>query len=309
MNAYAFLVQKRYESNPTTSFVSVGVISSDFIQALDALSWKEIDLTQTNFENLFKWFDRNPMFLDTELVLVPFNIGGSHWVAASISIRDRFIKFFDSLKSFNNELILTSYAEKIHSVLFMYGKSKSRDLKVYREWEIVYEKNIPQQENGYDCGVYALQFIECLSRGARFEFQQRDISKMRKIMIYELSKGELLPRPSITAGEQRIIQQQVIHLLKYHLSYNNSGLISETYFLMDCLQRQLGSTQENELSAAYYNYGYLNSQIAEVSSRSSSLSPSLRDVKLASPINVLLSEEILRPVKGWFIIYKLQQFM
>lgn len=210
MNAYAFLVQKRYENDDRRSLMSVRVISSDFIQALDRdLDQGKSDLTQTNFENLSNnWFNRFPISLDTELIFIPLNIDGRHWVAVSISIRDRFIHFFDSLQSSNNERKLDDYAKKIHSFLYKYGKSKERDLAEYKEWKIIHEKNIPQQDNGHDCGVYALQFIECLSRRARFEFNQSDMSNMRKIMIYELSIQQLLPR-SIT-DKPRIDEQQVI---------------------------------------------------------------------------------------------------
>src|ERR1700760_934573 len=36
-------------------------------------------------------------------------------------------------------------------------------------------QNTPQQENGYDCGVFTCQFLQALSRGEDFGFSQVDM--------------------------------------------------------------------------------------------------------------------------------------
>ena len=158
MNAYAFLIQQRYE-NSRTSFMSVSVIPTYYIQLIVGGSLSESD-SNSWFDNL----DNNPAFLDSELILIPVNLRSSHWVAAAISTGDRYIKFFDSLQRNNdNKMQLNGFAQKIHSFLYSYGQHRQKDLKEYQKWTISYEENIPQQENENDCGVYALLFIEYLS--------------------------------------------------------------------------------------------------------------------------------------------------
>jgi len=163
---------------------------------------------ETDSNSWFKNFDKNPAFLDSELILIPVHIiERKHWVAAAISIKDRYFKFFDSLQTNNDnkkakKQLIKRYAKKIHAFLYKYGQHRQIDLGEYRAWAISNEQNIPQQDNGNDCGIYALLFIEYLSRGTtKFDFQQSDVSKMRKIMIYELAIGRLLPRPF--TGEQK----------------------------------------------------------------------------------------------------------
>lgn len=62
-------------------------------------------------------------------------------------------------------------------------------------WQDYSPKNIPQQNNGYDCGVFACQFAECLSRadgGAGeeerdvFNFTQADMPFLRKRLVVDI---------------------------------------------------------------------------------------------------------------------------
>ena len=50
----------------------------------------------------------------------------------------------------------------------------------------------PQQENGYDCGVFTCQFLESLSRGEEsFIFTQKDMPYLRRRMIWEIGHAIL----------------------------------------------------------------------------------------------------------------------
>jgi sentrin-specific protease 1 len=53
-------------------------------------------------------------------------------------------------------------------------------------------KDAPLQENEYDCGVFACQFLEMLSRGEdQFSFSQKEILYLRRRMIWEIGKTQL----------------------------------------------------------------------------------------------------------------------
>ena len=52
----------------------------------------------------------------------------------------------------------------------------------------------PQQENGFDCGVFTCQFMEGTSRGEdseSFGFSQGDMSYLRKRMLWEIGEQRL----------------------------------------------------------------------------------------------------------------------
>jgi len=55
----------------------------------------------------------------------------------------------------------------------------------------------PQQENGYDCGVFTCQFLEALSRGEEddFGFSQVDMPYLRRRMIWEIGNAKLRDDP------------------------------------------------------------------------------------------------------------------
>lgn len=55
----------------------------------------------------------------------------------------------------------------------------------------------PQQENGYDCGVFTCQFLQALSRGEEddFGFSQVDMPYLRRRMIWEIGNAKLRDDP------------------------------------------------------------------------------------------------------------------
>ena len=70
-------------------------------------------------------------------------------------------------------------------------KSKPFD---WSSWVDYCPRDTPQQENGYDCGVFTCQFLEALSRGmdSPFNFSQRSMAFLRRRMILEIARTELL---------------------------------------------------------------------------------------------------------------------
>jgi sentrin-specific protease 1 len=81
----------------------------------------------------------------------------------------------------------------------MYLDKEHRDKKSapfdYEGWTDFLATDTPQQENGYDCGVFTCQAMENLSRGVPvpFDFTQRNMPYLRKRMILEIT-NECLPR-------------------------------------------------------------------------------------------------------------------
>lgn len=53
-------------------------------------------------------------------------------------------------------------------------------------------KDIPRQNNDYDCGVFICMYAEFISRNRQFTFTQDDMEYFRKKMIHEICTGTLL---------------------------------------------------------------------------------------------------------------------
>jgi sentrin-specific protease 1 len=62
-------------------------------------------------------------------------------------------------------------------------------------WEN-YSLEEPQQENGFDCGVFTCQFLQGLSRGEEYiTFTQKDMLHLRRRMIWEIGNAKLRDDP------------------------------------------------------------------------------------------------------------------
>lgn len=60
------------------------------------------------------------------------------------------------------------------------------------DWSTECVRDIPQQMNGSDCGMFSCTFAEFYSRDAKFTFKQDDMPYLRSKMVVEIVTGELL---------------------------------------------------------------------------------------------------------------------
>ena len=58
--------------------------------------------------------------------------------------------------------------------------------------QMVVMKEIPQQNNSSDCGMFSCKFAEYLSRRAEITFDQADMPYFRRRIIWEIVKDTLL---------------------------------------------------------------------------------------------------------------------
>jgi sentrin-specific protease 1 len=92
------------------------------------------------------------------------------------------------------------YRPEVYETLRAYLDAEHRNKKKkpfdFTGWEDHFSKSIPQQENGYDCGVFTCQFLESLSRNVEsFNFTQKDMPYLRRRMIWEIAKTVLREDP------------------------------------------------------------------------------------------------------------------
>ena len=110
-------------------------------------------------------------------------VGGSHWGLLVYNVeKDNFL-YLDSM---NNIISNTgSIAAKIKSV-------KNQKEFIENDVEIFQIKEIPQQKNSYDCGMYVLVFTEVISeflgKGGDFIDIGRELAKIDQNTIKEKRK-------------------------------------------------------------------------------------------------------------------------
>ncbi|CAH3031439.1 unnamed protein product [Porites evermanni] len=142
-------------------------------------------LIKSGYASLRRWTKKVDIFA-MDLVLVPVHLG-MHWCLAAVDFRKKCISYYDSLKGSNNQCL---------SVLRSYLNDESVDKKKVpfdlNGWKTASPKDIPEQLNGCDCGVFACKYAEYLSRRANFDFDQRHMPYFRRRMVYEILTKQLL---------------------------------------------------------------------------------------------------------------------
>ncbi|XP_002403685.3 sentrin-specific protease 2 [Ixodes scapularis] len=121
-----------------------------------------------------------------DLLLVPVHLG-LHWCLAVVDFRIKSIRYLDSLGGSNPEC---------HKVLRQYLQDESRDKRAtdldLSDWTFEAVKDIPQQMNGSDCGMFALKYAEYITRDAKITFDQMHMPYFRRRMVYEILTKKLL---------------------------------------------------------------------------------------------------------------------
>ncbi|KDR84787.1 hypothetical protein GALMADRAFT_217849 [Galerina marginata CBS 339.88] len=147
-----------------------------------------VKLTQEGYDKgrLAKWTKKIDIF-SKDIILLPVNHGNAHWTAAAINFREKRFESYDSMDMAKDRVwkALRSYVEDEH-------KNKRKTTINLDDWENWAPSSTPQQENGFDCGVFTCQFLEALSRGEEsFNFSQKDMPYLRRRMIWEIGNAKL----------------------------------------------------------------------------------------------------------------------
>jgi sentrin-specific protease 1 len=82
--------------------------------------------------------------------------------------------------------MLRSYLDKEH-------QDKKKAPFDFDGWDDYFSEETPQQENGFDCGVFLCQTMENLSRGVPvpFDFTQANMPYLRRRMVWEITQQQL----------------------------------------------------------------------------------------------------------------------
>lgn len=136
---------------------------------------------------LSKWTKKFDIF-EKDMILIPVNHDNMHWTGAAINFREKRIESYDSMNVPRKLVFL-----KLRQYLDSEHRNKKGKPFDFTDWVDYDPEDTPQQENGYDCGVFTCQFLESLSRGEQgFKFSQRDMAYLRRRMIWEIAHAKFL---------------------------------------------------------------------------------------------------------------------
>ncbi|XP_071608149.1 sentrin-specific protease 2 isoform X2 [Heliangelus exortis] len=123
-----------------------------------------------------------------DLIFVPIHLR-SHWTLVVIDMRKKNISYFDSMGQKGDDICET---------VFQYLQEESRvkrnvELPI-SEWTLhsMGPREIPQQRNGSDCGVFMCKYADYISQDKRINFTQSHMSYFRMKMAWEIIHQQLL---------------------------------------------------------------------------------------------------------------------
>lgn len=142
-------------------------------------------LLSNGYDSLKRWTKKVDIFAH-DLILVPVH-RGAHWCMAIIDMKEKIIRYYDSMDG--------RYPQCADALL-NYLQKESLDKKKQpfdtSGWQREHAEDIPQQNNGSDCGMFACMYAEYVSRGAPITFTQDNMPYFRRKAVYEILKARLL---------------------------------------------------------------------------------------------------------------------
>lgn len=121
---------------------------------------------------------KNKKFEDYDMIVIPINHGRTHWTCLIVYPRLHTMEHFDSL---GNKLSSEKRA--------MYKNYCIRSSLKKNTWRIIeHGKNTPQQENGYDCGVFVCMLAESAANSeiTNLVWVKTSVSDYRKRILLAL---------------------------------------------------------------------------------------------------------------------------
>ena len=170
-------------------------IINKYLELLKSRCTKNYGLTNTQFavklmsskttmEELNNWHGiKGKKLASFDKFLIPMVVGEYHWVLIVIEKREKVqnhesvtVKAYDSLKGGRGPDM--KQLNKIMEFLKWQGTLPRFDIA----------RDIPKQNNGYDCGVFVMEYARCILLDQPMSFKQKDMKKIRERIKAELSK-------------------------------------------------------------------------------------------------------------------------
>jgi len=126
-----------------------------------------------------------------DIILVPINVSGTHWVLVQVNVQDQYILFYDPFGAKDSQ----GYVDAVRRWLVDELRSKLGNEAVAKwavdQWEVAMDDDFPRQTDCGSCGVFVLVVAYYLSLGKALTFSQDDIDVLRQRIAIALYLDEL----------------------------------------------------------------------------------------------------------------------
>jgi sentrin-specific protease 1 len=145
-----------------------------------------LDHREYDYKSVRRWTKKFNIF-DKEKIYFPINLDNTHWTLAIVYITKKEIRYFDSQNG-NGTTILKQLLNWVVDEAADKGKTAvQRD-----EWRLLdsMDQDVPQQHNGYDCGVFSIMFADFISDDLPLDRDlQNDMEHFRMMIAIAITRG------------------------------------------------------------------------------------------------------------------------
>jgi sentrin-specific protease 1 len=139
-----------------------------------------------NYGNVKRWTKKFDVFA-MDRVFMPVNLSNTHWTLAVAYIQKKEIHYYDSMSGSGKR-----HMEAIRQWLVDEAREKKQMTLNPAEWKLVdREEHVPQQRNGYDCGVFSIICADYLSDSLPLEYTQEEMPDNRIKIAWAIREGKL----------------------------------------------------------------------------------------------------------------------
>ncbi|KAL1220528.1 Ubiquitin-like-specific protease ESD4 [Cardamine amara subsp. amara] len=168
INVYLELLKER-ETREPKKYLKCHFFSTFFYKKL-------VSESGYNYKAVRRWTLQKKLgyaLIDCDMIFVPIH-RGVHWTLAVINNKDSKFLYLDSLNGVD-PMILNALAKYLGDE----AKEKSGKNIDVSSWGMEFVEDLPQQQNGYDCGMFMLKYIDFFSRGLGLCFSQEHMPYFR----------------------------------------------------------------------------------------------------------------------------------
>ncbi|XP_011502407.1 PREDICTED: sentrin-specific protease 1-like [Ceratosolen solmsi marchali] len=140
----------------------------------------------TSGHGCLKRWTRKVDIFSKDLIVVPIHLG-VHWCLAIIDFRNKSIRYYDSMGSPNYKCL-----QILKQYLYEESIDKKKKTFDFLDWNFECIKDIPQQMNGSDCGVFSCMFAEYVCANKDLNFSQEQMPYFRNKMVFEILTSQIL---------------------------------------------------------------------------------------------------------------------
>ncbi|KAI3864068.1 hypothetical protein MKW98_031660 [Papaver atlanticum] len=176
INVYLELLKERERREPK-KFLKCHFFNTFFYKKLAS------GRTGYDYKAVKRWTTQRKIgygLIECDKIFVPIH-QQIHWCLAVINKKEEKLQYLDSLKGVDNDVL-----ENLARYFVDEVKDKSgKDIDV-SSWKREYVKNLPEQQNGWDCGMFMIKYSDFYSRGLGLCFSQEHMPYFRRRTANEI---------------------------------------------------------------------------------------------------------------------------